>query len=509
MSVPTLSTRAVEKRYGAVRALTDGHLDIRAGEVVALLGANGSGKSTLGKVITGITRPDAGEVRLDGELVRFSSPLDARRRGITAVYQELSLVPDLTVAENVWLGHEPMRHGGLDRATMRSRTKRLLDLFAGTFAVPVEPDAPVRDLPPSERQLVEILKALSLEPRVLILDEATASLDSRQVERLFGLVRSWCADGMAIAFVSHRMEEIFSIADRVVVLRNGATVGERLLSQTREEELVDLMIGGATPTRHAEAAPPEDAEVVLSARGLSAGLLSEFDLDLKRGELVGLGGLQGQGQGDLLLALFGAIPHTGEVRLGGERVRFRGPRQAMRRGVAYVPGDRAGEGLLPIRSILENLHLPNWSRYGVPLRLKRAEEEASRAVRDLEIKLDDLAEPVQNLSGGNAQKVVIAKWLLREPHVLLLNDPTKGIDVGAKAEFYRLLAELQRQGAAILFHSSDDDELLGLCGRVVVLQDGRTTAELQGPALDHAHLVAASMGAPQRPDAPTEGYDAR
>ena len=508
-SVPTLSARDVEKRYGAVRALTDGHLDIRSGEVVALLGANGSGKSTLGKIITGITRPDAGEVHLDGEPVRFSSPLDARRRGITAVYQELSLVPDLTVAENVWLGHEPMRLGGLDRATMRIRTKQLLELFEGTFAVPVEPDGTVRDLPPSERQLVEILKALSLEPRVLILDEATASLDSRQVDRLFDLVGRWCADGMAIAFVSHRMEEIFRIADRVVVLRNGATVGERTLAETREDELVELMIGGAAPTRHAESVPPEDAAVVLSVRGLAAGGLSDFDLDLRKGELVGLGGLQGQGQADLLLALFGAIPHTGEVRLGDETVRFRGPRQAMRRGVAYVPGDRGGEGLLPIRSILENLHLPNWPRYGLPLRLKRAEDEAKEAVNDLDIKLDDLAEPVRNLSGGNAQKVVIAKWLLRDPDVLLLNDPTKGIDVGAKAEFYGLLAELQRRGTAILFHSSDDDELLGLCQRVVVLHDGRTTAELQGADLDHAHLVAASMGAPHRADAPAEGHDAR
>lgn len=509
MPAATLSARDVEKRYGAVRALSDGHLDIHAGEVVALLGANGSGKSTLGKIITGITRPDAGEVRLDGERVRFASPFEARRKSITAVYQELSLVPDLTVAENVWLGHEPMRLGGLDRNAMRRRTGELLDLFEGTFAVPVTPESIVKDLPPSERQLVEILKAISIRPRVLILDEATASLDGRQVERLFELVRRWCAEGMAIAFISHRMEEIFRIADRVVVLRNGATVGTREIAATHESELVELMTGGAAVARRMASEPSGHEDVVLSLRRLRAGRLTDFDLDLRKGELVGLGGLQGQGQADLLLAIFGAMPYEGEVRLGGEAVRFRTPRQAMRRGVAYVPGDRGAEGLLPIRSILENLHLPSWGRYGLPLRLHRAETDAGRAVKELAIKLDDLSEPVRNLSGGNAQKVVIGKWLLRDPDVLLLNDPTKGIDVGAKAEFYGLLSDLRARGTAILFYSSDDEELLGLCERVVVLQDGRTTAHLEGDELDHAHLVAASMGASRGPGATEEYRDAR
>jgi ribose transport system ATP-binding protein len=485
----------MKKNYGAVKALTDGRLEIRSGEVVALLGANGSGKSTLGKIITGITRPDAGVMLLNGRPVRFASPLDARRQGVTAVYQELSLVPDLTVAENIWLGHEPMRLGGLDRRSMRRRSARLLELFDGVLSVPVTPDLPVRDLPPSERQIVEILKALSREPRVLILDEATASLDSRQVDRLFELVGEWRAAGMAIAFVSHRMEEIFRVADRAVVLRSGATVGERSIAQVREAELVELMTGGATPLRFAGHAP-EAGSVMLSLRNLRSGRVAGVDLEVRQGELVGLGGLQGQGQADLLLAIFGAVPHQGRMLLHGRPVTFRGPRQAMRAGVAYVPGDRAAEGLLPIRPILENLQLPGWARYGLPLRIREAERDAAKVAASLNIRFDSLAEPVHNLSGGNAQKVVIGKWLLRSPQLLLLNDPTKGIDVSAKAEFYALLTRLQEQGSTILFYSSDDDELLGLCQRVLVLHDGLVTAELTGASLDRRHLLAAAMGSP-------------
>ncbi|MCC6613777.1 MAG: sugar ABC transporter ATP-binding protein [Anaerolineae bacterium] len=494
MSV-SLSAQHVVKRYGGVVALADGNLDVQSGEVVALLGANGSGKSTLSKIITGVVAPNEGQLRLDGHPVSFKSPSEARRHGIAAVYQELSLIPDMTVMENIWLTHEPISLGRVNRREMRQRTRALLELFAGTYGEALSPDAIVKSLPPDERQIVEIVKALSSEPRLIILDEATASLDSQQVTRLFELIADWKTRDMAVIFVSHRMEEIFRIADRATVLRNGYSVGTRPISETNGRELVELMIEGATQPDARERAPvPADAHVRLRVTNLSAGPLRDVSFSLRDGELLGLGGLQGQGQSELLLALFGAMPSTGTITLSGETVHFRHPRQAMKHEIAFVPGDRASEGLLLSRSILENLHLPSWHKYGIPLRMKQARASAQANAEELRLVAESLDAPVSSLSGGNAQKVVIGKWLLRDPKLLLLNDPTKGVDVGAKAEFYGLLTELRKSGAAILFYSSDDDELLGLCDRVLVFHDGQLSAELQGDQVNRTNLVAASMG---------------
>lgn len=493
----SLSAQHIVKRYSGVIALADGNLSVESGQVVALLGANGSGKSTLSKIITGVVAPHEGQLLLDGRPVRFSSPQAARRAGVTAVYQELSLIPDMTVAENIWLAHEPMQLGVcVHSREMKRRTRELLDLFSGTIRHVVEPDALVGSLSSDERQIVEILKALSLNPRLMILDEATASLDAQQVDRLFSLIGDWKARNLAIVFVSHRMEEIFRVADRATVLRNGVTVGDVEIGSTSERELVNLMIeSSAPPVRAHTAVAAADAPIRLDVRDLRTSLLQGIDLTLRDGELLGLGGLQGQGQADVLLALFGAIPSSGAIQLGGRPVHFRHPREAMRQEVAFVPGDRNAEGLLYIRSILENLQLPSWLRYGTPLEMSRAREDARRMADELSLVRPSLDAPVSVLSGGNAQKVVIGKWLLREPKLLLLNDPTKGVDVGAKGEFYSLLLRLRQAGTAILFYSSDDAELLGLCDRVLVLHDGRVSAELTGEALNRASLVAASMGA--------------
>jgi ribose transport system ATP-binding protein len=492
----SLSAQHVVKRYGGVVALADGHLEVRSGEVVALLGANGSGKSTLSKIITGVVAPNEGQLQLDGQPVTFASPRDARRAGIAAVYQELSLIPDLSVAENIWLTHEPYQLWRVDRRKMRQDTQKLLDLFGGTYRASLTPDAPVNSLPPDERQIVEILKALSFQPRIIILDEATASLDSQQVDRLFELVARWKAEGMAVVFVSHRMEEIFRIADRATVLRNGRHVGDRLMQGTTERDLVDLMIeSAAQPQAHERPPLKADAPVRLQVEHLQAGPIAGVNLTLRDGELLGLGGLQGQGQSELLLALFGALPiSSGTVTLSGERVRYGHPREAMERGVAFVPGDRGSEGLLLSRSILENMHLPSWAKFGFPLKMRQAEAEAQRSADELRLVMAGLGAPVSSLSGGNAQKVVIGKWLLRSPRLLLLNDPTKGVDVGAKGEFYTLLNQLRAQGTAILFYSSDDDELIGLCDRVLVLHDGQVSADLRGGDVTRVNLVSASMG---------------
>jgi ribose transport system ATP-binding protein len=496
MAEVSLSAQHLVKRYGGVVALADGSLDVESGEVLALMGANGSGKSTLGKIITGAVVPDEGRLLLDGEEVRFSSPQAARRAGISAVYQELSLVPDMTVAENIWLANEPVALGRVRRKERKERTMRLLSLFEGALGPTVGPDSLVSDLSPSDRQIVEILKALSREPRVMILDEATASLGARQVERLFELVGEWKARGMALIFISHRMEEIFQIADRATVLRSGRTVGAADLAGTSEEELVGLMIEGGVAERHIEhpAGAAGEKSVLLETEDLRSSVLNGVSLQLRGGEILGVGGLQGQGQSDLLLALFGAVPYSGTVRLAGEEVHFSHPRKAMQKGLAFVPGDRGSEGLLPIRSILENLLLPSWSRYGAFLNMRRARNDSEEVSQGLRLTMGSLDHPVSSLSGGNAQKVVLGKWLMRDPKVLLLDDPTKGVDVGAKGEFYKILSDLQGRGVAILLHSSDDEELLGLCDRVLVMRDGVVRRELSGGDLNKSALVSASVG---------------
>ncbi|MFL5734742.1 MAG: sugar ABC transporter ATP-binding protein [Chloroflexia bacterium] len=499
----SLSARNVVKRYGAVVALSDANLEVRSGEVVALVGANGSGKSTLSKIINGVVVLDGGQLLLDGQPVHFPSPQAARKLGIATVFQETSLVPQMTVAENIWLAREPLRQGGLvDHRAIRRKTEELLSLFSGMFKTAITPDMPVGPLPPDEKQIIEILKAVSADPRLLILDEATASLDSRQVQRLFELVTRWKEAGKAIVFISHRMEEIFRIADRYSVLRNGKTVGDGPIKEVTARDLVALMVQGATAANVAQRVLPTpeslaERKVQLDVRDLHAEGVHGVSLQLHEGELLGLGGLRGQGQHQLLLALFGDIPSTGTITVGDAPAHFSHPRQAMTRGLALVPGERAREGLLLIRSIFENFLAPSWREYGFPLQVGKARRRAGTMAGILNLKMAGLDKEVSSLSGGNAQKVVIGKWLLRNPHLLMLDDPTKGIDVGAKAEFYKLLAQLCDEGKAVLLYSSDDEELIGLCDRVLVMHDGMIRSELAGASLTRPNLVAASLGASQ------------
>ena len=492
----SLSAQNVVKRYGGVLALSDGNLEVTSGEVVALIGANGSGKSTMSKIINGVVVLDGGQLLLDGNPVHFASPQAAKAMGISTVFQELSLIPQMTVADNIWLTREPLGKGRIvNRKAVNANTDELLALFEGTFKTDLRPDLPVSELPPDEKQIVEILKAISIDPRMLILDEATASLDSRQVQRLFELVGKWKADGKAIVFVSHRMEEIFRIADRYSVLRNGKTVGAGNIKDIKGNDLVKLMVDKNSVFSFARKnSQKEERPICLEVKDLQTRTLRGVSFNVKEGELIGIGGLQGQGQRDLLLSLFGDIPFTGIVQYNGKSIHFRHPRQAMKNGFALVPGDRAREGLLYIRSILENLQLPSWRRYGLPLKINQAKKDAEQTGRSLNLKMASMSEPVSSLSGGNAQKVVIGKWLMRQPGLLLLDDPTKGVDVGTKAEFYALLTKLCDVGKTILFYSSDDEELVGLCDRVLVLHDGHIKTELRGNALTKENLISASLG---------------
>jgi len=493
----SLSAYNITKRYGGVLALADGNLDVREGEVVALIGANGSGKSTMSKVINGVVVLDGGQLLLDGRPVHFSSPQAAKKLGIATVFQELSLIPQMTVAENIWLTREPMQPLGLvNRKAVQTRTDELLALFEGTFKTDLHPDTLVSSLPADEKQIIEILKAVSSDPWLILLDEATASLDSRQVQRLFDLVAKWKAQGKAVVFVSHRMEEIFRIADKYSVLRNGRTVGEGDIKDINENKLVKLMIDKDSVFAFERTASKSDdgKSYCLEIKDLQTDVLRGVSFNVREGELVGIGGLQGQGQRDLLLSLFGDVSFSGKVKLFGNGSRLKSPRDVMERGVALVPGDRAKEGLLYIRSILENLMLPSWKKYGLPLKISKAKNDSTQVGTSLNLKMAGLQEPVSSLSGGNAQKVVIGKWLMRQPKLLLLDDPTKGVDVGTKAEFYALLNQLCDEGKTILFYSSDEEELIGLCDRVLVLHDGMIRTELSGENLTKENLIAASLG---------------
>ena len=499
----SLSARKIVKHYGGVVALSDGNLDVWAREVVALVGANGSGKSTMSKVINGVVVLDGGQLLLDGDPIQISSPQAAKNAGIATVFQELSLVPQMTIAENIWLTREPLNQFGMvDQKAVQARTEELLALFAGTFKTDLHPDSAIASLPPDEKQIIEILKAISLDPWLIILDEATASLDSRQVQRLFELVANWKEQGKAIVFVSHRMEEIFRIADKFSVLRNGRTVGAGNIKDINEKQLVKLMIERESVLGflRGEARSEEkvEKEISLEAENLTTEQLRGISFRIHKGELIGIGGLRGQGQRHLLHSLFGDIPYSGTVKLFGKELHFKHPREAMRGGFALVPGDRAREGLLYIRSILDNLLLPSWRRYGLPLKVEQAKIDAAQVGSNLNLKMAGLEEPVSSLSGGNAQKVVIGKWLMRDPQVLLLDDPTKGVDVGTKAEFYALLTQLSEAGKTIVLYSSDDEELIGLCDRVLVVHDGMIRTELSGETLTKENLIAASLGVSER-----------
>jgi ribose transport system ATP-binding protein len=450
----------------------------------------------MSKVINGVVVLDGGQLLLDDKPVHLSSPQSAKNLGIATVFQELSLIPQMTIAENIWLTREPMTaFGTVNRKVVNEKTEELLSLFRGTYKTELHPDDPVAALPPDEKQIIEILKAINLDPWLIILDEATASLDSRQVQRLFELVGDWKEAGKAVIFVSHRMEEIFRIADRYSVLRNGKTVGAGTIKDTDEKKLVELMIEKESVFTFSRGETKvNDKPVCVEVKDLHTDSLHGISFSVREGELVGVGGLRGQGQRDLLLSLFGDVPYSGTVKLFGNESKLKHPREAMKLGLALVPGDRAREGLLYIRSILENLQLPSWAKYGFPLKINKAKSDASQVGESLNLKMAGLGEPVSSLSGGNAQKVVLGKWLMRKPRLLLLDDPTKGVDVGTKAEIYALLTQLCSEGKTILFYSSDDEELVGLCDRVLVIHDGLVRTELSGATLTKENLVAASLG---------------
>ena len=461
-TAPLVELRDASKSYGAVRALRDGNLALRAGEVRALMGENGAGKSTLVKVLGGVIRRDAGEMLVDGAPVDFHSPHGARDAGIAVIYQEPTLFPDLSVAENVVMGYHPL--GGLkriDRRAMHEQVTALMD----RLGVRLDPDRPVRGLSIADQQIVEIAKALSFDARVLIMDEPTAALSGPEVERLFSVVRTLREHGAAVLFISHRLEEVFTICDTVTVMRDGAVVHDARMADMTPDEMVRRMVGRELSTLFPKQAA-DVGEVVLRVDGLTReGVFFDIGFEVRAGEIVALAGLVGAGRSEVARAIFGIDrPDAGRVEVAGRQLAPGRPGAAMRAGVGFVPEDRRQQGLVMDLSIARNTALTR------------------------------LRDPVGTLSGGNQQKVVLGKWLATEPKLLIIDEPTRGIDVGTKAEVHRLMSELAGRGLAVLMISSELPEVLGMADRVLVMHEGRITGELSRAEADEENVVRLATG---------------
>jgi rhamnose transport system ATP-binding protein len=489
-----LELRKVVKTFGAVVALRSGTLALDNGSIHALVGENGAGKSTLVKIIAGLYQPDSGEFLLNGEPVSFGSTAQAKAAGIAVIYQEPTLFPDLTVTENIFMGRQPLRSfGRIDRKAMHSEAIALFD----RLGVNINPDRPARGLSIADQQIIEIAKAISLDARVLIMDEPTAALSGVEVDRLFAVARSLRDEGRALLFISHRFDEVFALCDVVTVMRDGSYISTEKVADTDVDTIVRQMVGRDV----SELFPKQEAtvgDVLLDVHGLTrAGVFRDISFQVRAGEIVGLAGLVGAGRSEVARAVFGVDRYdSGTVTLEGRRVPGHDPAAAMRAGLGLVPEDRRKQGLVIGTSVARNLTLSirtQLARAGIIT--DRAENAASRIwASRLEVKSAALDTEVGTFSGGNQQKVVLAKWLATEPKVLIVDEPTRGIDVGTKAEVHRLLSQLAGEGIGILMISSELPEVLGMADRVLVLREGRLTAELSRAQADENTIMRAATG---------------
>jgi rhamnose transport system ATP-binding protein len=492
VSETILELKNISKSFSGVEVLHHVSFALRPGEVHALLGENGAGKSTLVKVITGVHQPDGGEMLLDGNPVHFRDTWETRQAGITAIYQELSLFPDLNVAENIFVGYQPLAAGG--RIDWRKLYKQAEDLL-NSLGVHLDLKQKARSLSIAQQQMVEIARAFSLNARILIMDEPTSSLTLNEVADLFRLVRRLREEGKAIIFISHRLEELFEIADRVTVLRDGTYVDTRSMNDVTRDDLIRMMVGRTISNLF----PKQDVkagEVVLQVENLTrAGSFRDISFELRKGEILGMAGLVGAGRTNVARAIFGVEPATGgRIRIDGREVAVTSPRQAIGLGLAYVPEDRQLHGLIPAMHITSNISLPmlrEFARSGW-MNFKTERQASFDAARQMEVRANNIWQKARELSGGNQQKVVLAKWLATQPRILILDEPTRGIDVGTKAAVHALMSKLASEGMAILMISSELPEVLGMSDRILVMHEGQMTAQFTRAEATQEKIIAAA-----------------
>ena len=490
-----LELRHAAKHFGAVQALIDGSVLLRAGEVHALVGENGAGKSTLVKVLAGVYQPDSGTLEVAGQQVTLHGPAAARAAGIAVIYQEPTLFPDLTVAENMFIGRQPLRSGRrIDRRAMQDEAGAIFK----RLGVPLDPARLARGLSIADQQVVEIGKALSLDARVIVMDEPTAALSAAEVDRLFEVVRTLRANGAAVLFISHRLEEVFTICQRVTVMRDGRHVLTSPLAGLTAADLVRAMVGRELAERPPEAGGATPGDPLLAVERLTReGIFTDVSFTVRAGEIVALAGLVGSGRSEVARAIFGIDRYdAGSVTVRGRQLRKASPTSAMAAGVGFVPEDRRQQGLVMDMSVQQNVALASLGRLRKGGLIRASAERAMAAdwAARLKIRYGRLTDPVDMLSGGNQQKVVLAKWLGRKPAVLIVDEPTRGIDVGTKAEVHHLLVELAKGGVAVLMISSELPEVLGVSDRILVMREGELVAEFSHAAASEEAVMSAAMG---------------
>ncbi len=498
METPILRMSHISKRFDMTQALDDVSFDLCPGEIHALLGENGAGKSTLIKIACGVHQPDDGEILFDEQAARIANPRQAQELGIATIHQHVNLYPDLSVLENIYMGRQLTRGklGLIDWRRMQDEAKAVLE----SMGVPLNLHTSVGDLSTANQQMVEIAKVLSQKARVLIMDEPTPALSHKEIDTLFAIIRRLRDQGVAIIYISHRLDEVFELADRVTVIRDGRHVGTHPIEEVDYQQVISMMIGRPL----AQLFPKQDAEIgepILQMRGLRKGdVLRDITMEVRQGEIVGLTGLVGSGRTELALALFGiAPPDQGEIEVDGKRASIKNPWDALALGIAYLPEDRHRQGIVATMKVKENVSLAileSLSRVGF-ISLRKEKGLAKEYVEKLAIRTPSIDQQVANLSGGNQQKVVVAKWLASRPRVLILDEPTQGIDVGTKAEIHRLMSELAGQGMCIIMISSELPEILGMSDRILIMRRGSIVGELDRDVATKERIMALATGAVQ------------